>query len=75
LVEVLTVFRTAGFNVATRRVWPRIQWWSCLCCVITLAVQVPFLDQPFYAGPLVSSLGGADIRARQGLPAADPVAS
>jgi hypothetical protein len=37
--------------------------------------QVPFLGQPFYAGPLVSSLGGADIRARQGLPAADPVAS
>lgn len=52
-----------------------IQWWACLCCVITLAVQVPFLDQPFYAGPLVSSLGGADIKARQGLPAADPVAS
>jgi purine-cytosine permease-like protein len=24
-------------------------------------VQVPFLDQLFYAGPLVSSLGGADI--------------
>ena len=48
---------------------------GCLCYVITLAVQVPFLEQPFYAGPLVSSLGGADIRARQGLPAADPVAS
>jgi len=38
-------------------------------------VQVPFLDQPFYAGPLAGSLGGADIRARQGPPAADPVAS
>jgi purine-cytosine permease-like protein len=24
-------------------------------------VQVPFLDQLFYVGPLVSSLGGADI--------------
>ena len=24
-------------------------------------MQVPFLDQLFYVGPLVSSLGGADI--------------
>ena len=39
----------------------RIQWWACICYVITLAVQVPFLDQLFYAGPLVSSLGGADM--------------
>jgi hypothetical protein len=53
-------------------------------------VQVPFLEQPFYAGPLVGSLSGTDIfwivgfgvatllrfvRARQGLPGADPVAS
>ena len=79
-------------------IYGRIRWWACICCVITLAVQVPFLDQLFYVGPLVSSLGGADIswivgfgvasllylagakrfvgaRARQGLPAADPVAS
>ena len=27
----------------------------------TLAVQVPFLDQLFYVGPLVKPLGGADI--------------
>jgi hypothetical protein len=37
------------------------QWWACICYAITLAVQVPFLDQLFYVGPLVSSLGGADI--------------
>jgi len=42
-------------------VYGRIQWWACICYVITLAVQVPFLDQLFYVGPLVSSLGGADI--------------
>jgi purine-cytosine permease-like protein len=29
--------------------------------VITLAVQVPFLDQLFYVGLLVSSLGGTGI--------------
>ena len=38
-------------------IYGRIQWWACICYVITLAVQVPFLDQLFYAGPLVSSLG------------------
>jgi hypothetical protein len=37
------------------------QWWACLCYVITLALQVPFLDQLFYVGPLVKPLGGADI--------------
>ena len=36
------------------------QWWACLCYVITLPVQVPFLDQLFYVGPLVKPLGGAD---------------
>ena len=39
----------------------QFQWWACLCYVITLAVQVPFLDQLFYVGPLVSKMGGADI--------------
>jgi len=50
-------------------------------------VQVPFLDQLFYAGPLISSLGGADIfwivggsvwrrrYAPPSRPTADPVAS
>ncbi len=42
-------------------VYGRFQWWACLCYVITLAVQVPFLDQTFYVGPLVAKLGGADI--------------
>ncbi len=42
-------------------IYGRIQWWACLCYVITLAVQVPFLDQPFFVGSLVKPLGGADI--------------
>jgi nucleobase:cation symporter-1, NCS1 family len=42
-------------------VYGKFQWWACLCYVITLAVQVPFLDQTFYVGALVSKLGGADI--------------
>jgi purine-cytosine permease-like protein len=42
-------------------IYGRIQWWACLCYVITLAVQVPFLDPTFYVGPLVAKMGGADI--------------
>lgn len=41
-------------------IYGRIRRWAWICYVITLAVQVPFLDQLFYVGPLVSSLGGAD---------------
>jgi len=33
-------------------IYGRIQWWACICYVITLAVQVPFLDQTFYTGPV-----------------------
>ena len=42
-------------------IYGKFQWWACLCYVITLAVQVPFLDQTFYQGVLVPKLGGADI--------------
>ena len=49
------------------------QWRACICCVITLAVQVPFLDQLFYVGPLVSPLGRCgrllDRRLRRGIAA------
>lgn len=52
--DVQSVFAPDGM-------YGRIQWWACICYVITLAVQVPFLDQLVYAGPFVSSLGGADM--------------
>ena len=42
-------------------IYGRIQWWACICYVITLAVQIPFLDQTFFVGSLVKPLGGADI--------------
>jgi purine-cytosine permease-like protein len=52
--------RRAGVLHAERDI-RRIQWWACVCYVITLVVRVPFLDQLFYAEPLISSLGGAGI--------------
>jgi NCS1 family nucleobase:cation symporter-1 len=42
-------------------VYGRIQWWACICYVITLVVQALFLDQTYLTGPFVKSLGGADI--------------
>ena len=42
-------------------IYRKIQWWASICYVITLAVQVPFLDQLFYVGPFVRPLGGADV--------------
>jgi nucleobase:cation symporter-1, NCS1 family len=36
-------------------------WPGCIVYLITLGVQVPFLDQTEYTGPLVKHLGGADI--------------
>jgi NCS1 family nucleobase:cation symporter-1 len=42
-------------------IYGRIQWRARICYVITLAVQVPFLDQLFYVGPLVQPLGGAGV--------------
>jgi nucleobase:cation symporter-1, NCS1 family len=42
-------------------IYGRFQWWACLCYGITLVVQALFLDQTYLKGPLVNSLGGADI--------------
>lgn len=46
----------------TRRgIYGNIRWGASIVYIITLAVQVPFLDQTFYTGPFVKDLGGADI--------------
>lgn len=34
---------------------------ACICYVIGAAVQIPFISQTAYTGPLVKHLGGADI--------------
>jgi nucleobase:cation symporter-1, NCS1 family len=36
-------------------------WPGLIAYVLAVAVQVPFIDQPFYTGPLVTTLGGIDI--------------
>jgi len=42
-------------------VYGAVRWPACIIYVLTLAIQVPFLDQTFYTGPFVADLGGADI--------------
>jgi len=36
-------------------------WRGLIAYVLAVAVQVPFIDQTFYTGPLVKTLGGTDI--------------
>ena len=36
-------------------------WRGLIAYVVAVAVQVPFIDQSFYTGPLVGPLGGIDI--------------
>jgi len=59
------IVKRGRYDVASfftpKGIYGGFQWWACLCYVITLAVQVPFLDQTFYQGVLVPKLGGADI--------------
>ena len=41
--------------------YPGFIWRGLIPYVIAVAVEVPFLNQQFYTGPLVSVLGGVDI--------------
>ena len=41
--------------------YPGFIWRGLIPYVIAVAVEVPFLNQQFYTGPLVSALGGVDI--------------
>jgi nucleobase:cation symporter-1, NCS1 family len=36
-------------------------WRGLIAYILAVAVQVPFIDQTFYTGPLVKTLGGIDI--------------
>jgi nucleobase:cation symporter-1, NCS1 family len=36
-------------------------WRGLIAYLLAVAVQIPFIDQAFYTGPLVSVIGGIDI--------------
>ncbi|MCX4729022.1 cytosine permease [Streptomyces sp. NBC_01306] len=36
-------------------------WWAVLIYFVSIAVELPFINSSVYVGPLVASLGGADV--------------
>lgn len=39
----------------------RVNWRAVIAYLVAIAVEIPFMNTMFYAGPMVASLGGADI--------------
>lgn len=54
------VYDTASF-FSPDGLYGRWSWQSLLAYLVGLAIEIPFIDQEFFTGPLVSALGGADI--------------
>jgi nucleobase:cation symporter-1, NCS1 family len=44
-----------------RGIYGGYRWQGLVPYLLAIAAEIPFIDQTFYTGPLVSSLGGADI--------------
>jgi NCS1 family nucleobase:cation symporter-1 len=42
-------------------VYGRIQWPAVLCYIAGFAIEIPFMSQSLYTGPIARWLGGADI--------------
>jgi nucleobase:cation symporter-1, NCS1 family len=59
------VVKKGRYDVASffspRGIYGGWRWVAIVPYLVALAAQVPFLDQLFYTGPLVKTLGGADI--------------
>jgi nucleobase:cation symporter-1, NCS1 family len=39
----------------------RVNWWGVGIYVLTIGVQIPFINSSLYVGPIATDLGGADI--------------
>jgi NCS1 family nucleobase:cation symporter-1 len=42
-------------------VYGRIRWPAVLCYIVGFAIEIPFMSQSLYTGPIAKWLGGADI--------------
>ncbi len=42
-------------------VYGRVQWRALLCYVVGFLIEIPFMSQSLYTGPIARMLGGADI--------------
>ena len=39
----------------------RVNWWGVGIYVVTIGVEIPFINSSLYVGPIATALGGADI--------------
>jgi len=54
-------YDVASFVQADGGIYGRFQWPAVICYVVGIAIEVPFMSQTLYTGPIAKMLGGADI--------------
>jgi len=63
--QIEELFKTRGY-------YGTVNWWALLIYVVTIGVELPFMNSSFYEGPVAKSLGGGDIAWLIGLAVAIP---
>jgi NCS1 family nucleobase:cation symporter-1 len=51
----------ASLSRADGGVYGRVQWRALLCYGVGFLIEIPFMSQSLYVGPMARVLGGADI--------------
>jgi NCS1 family nucleobase:cation symporter-1 len=54
-------YDVASFVKSDGGIYGRFQWPAVLCYFAGIAIEVPFMSQDLYTGPLAKMMGGADI--------------
>jgi NCS1 family nucleobase:cation symporter-1 len=54
-------YDVASFVQADGGIYGRFQWPAVICYAVGIAIEVPFMSQTLYTGPIAKMLGGADI--------------
>ncbi|MGO8684817.1 MAG: purine-cytosine permease family protein [Thermoleophilia bacterium] len=52
--EIAEIFKSKG-------IYGSVNWWAVGIYVLTILIELPFVNSSLYVGPLVKHLGGADI--------------
>jgi NCS1 family nucleobase:cation symporter-1 len=54
-------YDVASFVKSDGGIYGRFQWPATVCYFVGIAIEVPFMSQTLYTGPIAKMLGGADI--------------
>ncbi len=54
-------YDVASFVRSDGGIYGRFQWPAIICYIFGIAIEVPFMSQALYTGPLAKMMGGADI--------------